>query len=135
MALDRTLQLAYSNPKPGREDEYNAWYDNEHLPDVVGIPGYVSGRRYRLSDYQRPHLPASRHRYLTIYEIEGDLGEIFAAREAAMRTSTVRETSSDSVNPDYQGYTGYLWVPMAPRLTHEEATGLSADQSHARRRD
>ena len=118
----RALQLAYSNPKPGREQEYNDWYDDHHLPDVVGIPGYVSGQRYMLSQYQRPHLPPPRHAYLTIYEIAGDLPQLFAAREEELKSGRVNETKSDSVNPDYQGYTGYLWVPMAPPLTHEQAT-------------
>jgi hypothetical protein len=117
MLNGRTLQIAYSNPKPGREQEYNDWYDDEHLPDVVGIPGYVSGQRFRLSSYQRPHLPPPRHAYMAIYEIEGNLEQIFAAREEALRAGTT-DTKSDSVNPDYLGYTGYLWVPIGPRLTH-----------------
>jgi hypothetical protein len=120
MEVPRSLQFAYSNPKPGREDEYNDWYTNEHLPDVVSIPGYVAGQRFQLSSYQRPHLPPSRHRYMAIYEIDGDLNDIFAAREEALKAG-VTETRSDSVNPDYVGYTGYIWVPMGPRLTHDEA--------------
>lgn len=33
-----------------REEEFNAWYDLEHLAQVVALPGFVSGRRYRCDD-------------------------------------------------------------------------------------
>jgi hypothetical protein len=33
-----------------REEEFNDWYRLEHIPQVVGLPGFVSGRRYRADD-------------------------------------------------------------------------------------
>ena len=42
-------------------DEYNAWYDEEHLPRLVTVPGVVRARRYTT---------VSGHpRYLTAYEL------------------------------------------------------------------
>lgn len=35
---------------PEREEEFNDWYRLEHIPQVVGLPGFVSGRRYRADD-------------------------------------------------------------------------------------
>ncbi len=35
---------------PEREEELNAWYDLEHLSQVVALPGFVRGRRYRVDD-------------------------------------------------------------------------------------
>ena len=35
---------------PDREEEFNAWYDLEHLAQVVALPGFVSARRYRCDD-------------------------------------------------------------------------------------
>ena len=43
-------------------DEYNAWYDQEHLPRLVRVPGIVRARRYAS--------PTSHPRYLTTYELE-----------------------------------------------------------------
>lgn len=41
--------------------EYNAWYDEEHLPRLVRVPGIIRARRYASPD---------RHpRYLTAYEL------------------------------------------------------------------
>ena len=33
-----------------REEEFNAWYDLEHLAQVVALPGFVSARRYRCDE-------------------------------------------------------------------------------------
>ena len=36
--------FVFSNPVAGHEDEYNRWYDQQHAPDVVAIPGFVSAK-------------------------------------------------------------------------------------------
>jgi hypothetical protein len=110
----RSVQLAFSNPKPGREQDFNRWYDDEHLPEVIANRGYVSGQRFRLSAYQRPYLPPSRHSYLTVYELEGELQELFAARDAAAAGHDHSVAHHETVNPDFFGFTGYLWTPMGP---------------------
>ena len=114
MAKGRAVQLAYSNPRPGMDQEFNDWYDKEHLGEVLANPGYVSGQRFRLADYQRPHLPPSRHNYLCIYELDGDLPELFAERDEAAKGRDHAKPHHETVNPDFYGYTGYLWVPMGP---------------------
>jgi hypothetical protein len=42
-------------------EEYNAWYDSEHLPRLVTVPGVVRARRYAAT--------AGNPRYLTAYEL------------------------------------------------------------------
>ena len=65
-----THQLfVFSNPAAGREDEYNDWYDNTHLGEVLQVPGFVAAQRYRVGPALVGSLP---HRYLAVYEIEGD---------------------------------------------------------------
>src|SRR5258708_25581854 len=111
VAKGRAVQLAYSNPRPGMEKEFNDWYDNEHLGEVLANPGYVSGQRFRLADYQRPHLPPSRHHYLCLYELDGDLPALFADRDEAAKATDQSRPHHPTVNPDFSGYTRYLWVP------------------------
>jgi uncharacterized protein (TIGR02118 family) len=55
------LLVAMMNP-PADEDGFNAWYDEEHVPLRLGVPGFVSGRRYRQSQDGGP-------RYLAIYDL------------------------------------------------------------------
>lgn len=31
--------VVFTNPVEGREDDYNEWYDNQHLGDVIAAAG------------------------------------------------------------------------------------------------
>jgi hypothetical protein len=42
--------------------DYNAWYDEEHLPRLVSVPGVERARRYVADDQLSP-------RYLTAYDL------------------------------------------------------------------
>lgn len=46
MAEARGLMTAWVHVPPEREEELNAWYDTEHLPQIVALSGFVLGRRY-----------------------------------------------------------------------------------------
>ena len=71
--MPRYTFLAFTNPTAGKEDEYNAWYDEHHLKDVINVPGFVSARRFRLAAQQFPfNTQPLNYRYLALYEIETD---------------------------------------------------------------
>ena len=38
--------LVTMQPPPAFEEEFNAWYDNEHIPERLGVPGILTARRY-----------------------------------------------------------------------------------------
>ncbi len=38
--------LALTNSVPGREAEFNGWYDEVHVKDLVAVPGIVAAQRY-----------------------------------------------------------------------------------------
>jgi hypothetical protein len=64
------LFLVFTRPTPGREAEYNDWYDNEHLDDVLRVPGVTGAQRYSVAPmFTTPELV---HGYLAIYEIEAE---------------------------------------------------------------
>ena len=71
--MARYVILALTNPTEGKEGEFNRWYDDHHIDDVIDVPGFVSARRFRLAErqYQQNRTP-NRHRYLALYEIETD---------------------------------------------------------------
>jgi len=42
----KALMTAWLHVDADHEDEFNAWYNTEHMPQVVALPGFVLGRRY-----------------------------------------------------------------------------------------
>jgi predicted nucleotidyltransferase len=38
--------LAVMEPPPGLEEEFNDWYDTEHIPQRCGLPGFLNARRW-----------------------------------------------------------------------------------------
>ena len=65
-----TFYFVRSNAVPGREAEFDSWYDEVHLPEVLAIPGFLSAQRYRLSEQQM--FPDQRYGWLAVYEIDTD---------------------------------------------------------------
>ena len=51
--MPRYNLIVLTNPVDGREDEYNDWYTNVHLDDVLKVPGVVAAQRFRRSNHQR----------------------------------------------------------------------------------
>lgn len=60
----RGLLLTLTEPPPGMEEEFNAWYDEEHLPERLAIPGFRSARRW-VAD-----LAPGEGKYLATYELD-----------------------------------------------------------------
>ena len=48
---------------PQVEDEWNEWYNQKHIPEILLCPGFLNARRYRRVGPQGT-------RYLAIYEME-----------------------------------------------------------------
>ena len=78
--------VVYSNPAEGREQEYNDWYSNQHLKDLLAMPGVISARRFKLSGTQI-HSVAQTYQYLAIYDIEADDVQSFI-KEMMLRTAS-----------------------------------------------
>lgn len=55
----------WNDVEPGREAEYDAWHTGEHVPQRVGIPGILSGRRYVAAE------AGGMPRYFTLYDLQG----------------------------------------------------------------
>ncbi|OCB28774.1 hypothetical protein A5675_06395 [Mycobacterium malmoense] len=63
--MAKGIMYVESRPSsPEREQEYNAWYDEVHIPELLTLDGIVAARRLRPVDGQGP--------YVAIYELEGD---------------------------------------------------------------
>jgi hypothetical protein len=62
--------VVLSAPVAGREDEYNRWYSEQHLRDVIAVPGFVSAQRFKMIEAGSSGAPAQR--YMAIYTMRTD---------------------------------------------------------------
>jgi heme-degrading monooxygenase HmoA len=69
MDRQRVILVVGTNPPPGKEAEFNIWYDNVHIPMLLKAPGMVRATRYQLvgEEDENPE-------YLAIYELEDEAG-------------------------------------------------------------
>jgi hypothetical protein len=62
--------MVLTAPKEGHEAEFNAFYEQQHIPDVLRVPGFTGCRRLRLSqDFASSAGAAS---YVALYELTTD---------------------------------------------------------------
>lgn len=63
MATDgKGLLLVMMEIDPQHEAEFNRWYDEQHVPERLAIPGFLSARRYRAVE--------GSPKYLALYDLE-----------------------------------------------------------------
>jgi hypothetical protein len=44
------LFIALTNPIEGEDDAFNKWYDAQHVPEVLDVPGVVAAQRYDITE-------------------------------------------------------------------------------------
>jgi hypothetical protein len=94
--MPRFKMIALTRPVPGREAEYNEWYQTKHLPEICAFPGVVGAQRY----VEAAALQGGDDRkFLAIYDIEtDDLGGFLGAigKASAEGKMTVSEASDNA---------------------------------------
>ncbi len=59
-----TILVVMMEVDPDHEAEFDRWYNEEHLPERLEIPGYVSARRFKLEEGN------GMLKFLCIWELE-----------------------------------------------------------------
>ncbi len=89
----RYLLEVSSRAQPGRDAEYNEWYETTHVVDVLNVPGFNACQRY-----VRANTGDERPEYVAVYEVETDdpakLMEALMAAAPNMRMTDALDMSS-----------------------------------------
>lgn len=115
--MPKYRMVILSRPAEGREDEYNEWYQNVHLGEMVALDGIVSGRRYRRARVlgERDSYP-----YLAIYDIETD--DIDGVVRGLTQTAEQgRLTMSDAM--DREGVYAVVYEEFGPVVSEPVPAG------------
>ena len=58
---------------PARETEFNSWYDDIDIPDVLAVPGFMRARRglqQTIAEFPQLDLRETEGKYVALYDIE-----------------------------------------------------------------
>lgn len=94
--MSRSIMIALSNPVSAEQEaEFNHWYDNIHVPEILAAPSVHKATRYKVAAQTLPMGKTPQFRYLAIYEVE-DAER--AVQEISDRMATFRMTDAFDLN-------------------------------------
>jgi len=120
----RYVFLVFANPIPGRESEFNDWYTNTHMGDLVQLPGWVGGQRFRIvtTVQPRPSVAGYGHGYLMIWDLEEtEVNAALSRMTAAISGGKSRRGAAFNYTPG-AGSSG-TYEAMGPRITRPDGKG------------
>ncbi|MHA4854779.1 DUF4286 family protein [Rhodococcus sp. MSC1_016] len=96
------FMIAQTTPAKGKEEEFNDWYDNVHLAEVLSIPGFEAAQRYQVASGKAPHA------YYAVYTVEAeDTAEVWK------RASALDQSMTRTDVPYEAG--AFILRPMGPK--------------------
>ena len=84
---------------PVDDEEFNRWYDEEHIPEKLEEPGFISVRRFKAHD--------GASKYLVVYELED--------ADAATRPAYMRKEPTEwgkSIMGRWKEWSRSVWVDV-----------------------
>lgn len=121
--------LVLMQPPPAFEEEFNAWYDTEHLAERLAVPGFETALRYVCVD--------GAPRYMAMYDMKSP---------SVLQSQAYLDVSFDKLSPwskrvtsrvriyrsgGRQAYPGNVMTGRAPRALLLRFSGLPASAEAA----
>lgn len=115
--MSKYVFVVLTNATGGRDDEFNEWYNNQHIPDVLKIPGFVAAQRFSLAGAEMEGA-TSPWRYLALYDLDTD-DLAGALKELGARVGTPAMVMSETL--DMKTIGAYVFSPIAKRVVAGKA--------------
>jgi hypothetical protein len=100
-----TILFSEMTPPPGRDAAFHGWYDEEHIPLRMAVPGFVSARRYRDTG-------EGAQGFLAVYEM--DAPGVLKSPAYGVVKNQPSELTRDML-ASVSGFTRYIGQEMAVR--------------------
>jgi hypothetical protein len=100
--------LAFTNPVAGREAEFNTWYDDVHVKDLLAIRGIAAAQRFMVVPTGDATAPP--HQYLAMYRLDAPVEEV----RANLAVDRDRRVISEAFGP---GAVMWGFRPLGPAVT------------------
>jgi Domain of unknown function (DUF4286) len=115
-----TILVVMMEVDPAHEEDFNRWYDDEHLPERLEIPGYISARRFKLEEGE------GVLKYLCIWELE-DRSPLSseAYKVQQQRPSELRDRVHTFIKQRMRGLYTQIYPPLG---AFEDHSGFHPEQ-------
>ncbi len=121
-ATEKDVAVLFSEmtPDPAWESDFNTWYDSEHIPLRVALPGFIGAQRYQVQGTAN---------YLAVYDMESP-AVLESAAYQEVKTNPSEQTAWMLRN--VTGFTRYIVQPIGtqakitPGRTITEAQRITA---------
>ena len=126
----RYVMLVFANPIPGKEAEFNDWYSNTHMGDLVQLDGWMGAQRFRIvtNVSPRPSAAGYAHGYLIIWDIEdSEAAAPLGRMTAAIAGGKSRLGAAFNYTPG-AGANG-TFEAIGPRITRPDGKGPTLPSS------
>jgi hypothetical protein len=115
----RYIYFVFSNPLPGQEAEFNDWYLNTHLGDLVQLAGFTGVQRFLLEVAPQLSPMGYDSGYLAQWDMEDtDIARLRARMKAAIDGGKSRLGPGFNYNPG--GWTDAFFRAETPRITRPD---------------
>jgi hypothetical protein len=117
--------VVMSNAEPGQDDEFNEWYSNRHVVDILNFDGVEAAQRFEFAA-PGPSGAEPDFRYLCIYEVEDGMRDSVnqALRDGAAERPIAAAEGREAKLPRSPAMASpslSFWAtPMTARRTTEE---------------
>jgi len=115
------LLTAATTPVEGKEDDFNAWYEKEHLDLLRKVPGWIRTQRVKVIDSLKTSaghdpIPNGAPKYVTVYEFENGDYIKTPEFEAAVSTPWANKVMTPDLVIEMRQWKLYrAWPNTAPK--------------------
>ncbi|BBX47200.1 hypothetical protein GCM10009641_13980 [Mycobacterium cookii] len=89
--MAKALLFVESKPaSPEQVDDYHAWHESTHIPEMLSVDGFVSARRWHADDGES---------FITLYEIDTDVETARANLKAALQAGQMSRPDVVQLQP------------------------------------
>ena len=121
--MPKALMLAFTQPTTDEAvEEFNDWYSNKHVYDLLNIEGFISATRYELPKgiETLPGVPDGvSQRYMALYEIEADDEAGLQKFADALKVALSDGTADIHPMLDMGNLAASFCLPIGERIDHD----------------
>jgi len=105
MTTSQGLLLVMADIDPAIEDDFNQWYEQEHLAERMAIPGFLRARRFTVME--------GSPKYLALYDLESP--DFLKSADYRHVIGAGKSAWTRRMEPQFRNFTRNVYVSISDR--------------------